>query len=104
MLKAGNISNISSSNLSHYCYEGSLADVAGFAAHIGSSNDQGAGAPAGQVGVIGHDRAVQGNIQHWVAALDNPQLGWFISVNKCWPSVPGCDTTSVKQCMDCCGR
>lgn len=75
-------------DLGHDRYEGSLADVAGLAAHVGPRDDQPTGPCSCQVGVIGHDRGVQGRVQHWVAPLRNVQLGWLVLLHELGPHIP----------------
>ena len=51
-------SNRGSSDLRHDSNEGSLAYIAGLAAHVGPCDDQGTGALCGQVCVVGYHRAI----------------------------------------------
>ena len=75
-------------DLGHDGYEGGLADVAGLAPHVGPRDDQPTGPRGCQVGVIGHDRGVQGRVQHWVAPLHNVQLGCLVLLHELGPHIP----------------
>lgn len=75
-------------DLGHDSYEGSLANVAGLAPHIGAGDDQGPRASCRQLCVIGDHWGVQSHIQHGVPPLHYVELGRRTLIYKAWPHIP----------------